>query len=100
MTLLLPVSIATYAIWGRARFFGNTAPLLVVVSFFALAITHPDTAGAGFLIAAMPFLFIFVAGILSDLLETQYRPLVGAAVAGILLAYVAWSLFSLARVAA
>lgn len=100
MTLLLPVSIATYAIWGRTRFFGNTAPLLVVVSFFALAITHPDTAGAGFLVAAMPFLFIFVAGILSDLLETQNRPLVGAAVAGILLAYVAWSLFSLARVAA
>jgi hypothetical protein len=46
----------------------------------------------------MPFLFIFVAGVLSDLLETQYRPVVSAVAAGILLADVAWSLLSLARV--
>lgn len=100
MLLLLPASIAAYAILPRTRYFGNTAPLLVVGLFFALAITHPDTAGAGFLLAAIPFLFIFVAGVLSDLLETQHRALIGAIVAGILLAYVAWSLLSLARVPA
>lgn len=100
MTLLLPASIATYCIWSRSRYFGNTAPLLLAALFFALAITHPDSAGAGFLIAAMPFLFIFVAGILSDILETQHRALAGAIVAGILLAYVAWSLLSLARLPA
>jgi hypothetical protein len=98
MMLLLPASIATYAVWPRTRYFGNTAPLMVAVLFFALAMSHPDTAGAGFLIAAMPFLFIFVAGVLSDLLETQYRPVVSAVAAGILLADVAWSLLSLARV--
>lgn len=100
MTLLLPASIGTYASWSRTRYFGNTAPLLVTALFFALGISHPDTAGAGFLIAAMPFLFIFVAGVMSDLLETRYRLVVGAIVTGILLAYVAWSLVSLARVPA
>jgi len=100
MMLVLPASVATYAVWARTRYFGNTAPLLVAVLFLALGISHPDLAGAGFLLAAMPFLFVFVAGILADLLETSYRPLVSAAVAGILLAYVAWSLLSLARVPA
>lgn len=98
LMLALPASIATYAVWPRSRYFGNTAPLVISVLFFALAIAHPDLGGAGFLLAAMPFLFIFVAGILADLLETSYRPLVSAAVVGILVAYVAWSLLGLARI--
>jgi hypothetical protein len=100
MMLALPVALATYAAWPRTRYFGNTAPLLIAVLFFALAISHADLAGAGFLIAAIPFLFLFVAGIAADLLETPYRPLVSAVIGGILLAYVAWSLLSLARVPA
>ncbi len=100
LLLALPVTIVTYASWPRTRYFGNTAPLLVAVLFFALAIARPDLGGAGFLLAAMPFLFIFVAGILADLLETRNRPLVSACVIGVLLAYVAWSLLALSRVAA
>jgi len=98
MMLLLPVALAAYAAWPRARYFGNTAPFLIGILFLALAMSHPDLAGAGFLIAAMPFLFIFVAGVLADLLETDHRPLVGAVIAGILIAYVAWSVLSLAQV--
>jgi hypothetical protein len=98
MMLLLPAAIATYAVWPRTRYFGNTAPFLIAVLFLALAMAHPDLAGAGFLIAAMPFLFIFVAGILADLMETDHRALVSAVVAGILLAYLAWSVLSLARI--
>jgi hypothetical protein len=100
LMLALPAAIATYAVWPRSRYFGNTAPLLLAVLFFALAIAHPDLGGAGFLLAAMPFLFIFVAGVLADLLESDYRPLVSAVIVGILLAYVAWSLVALARVPA
>jgi hypothetical protein len=98
MMLLLPAAVATYTAWPRVRYFGNTAPLLIAVLFLALAMSHPDQAGAGFLIGAMPFLFIFVAGVLADLLETVHRPLVAATVAGILIAYVAWSVLSLARI--
>lgn len=100
LTVPLPAAIATYAVWPRSRYFGNTAPLLVAVLFFALAMAHPDLGGAGFLLAAMPFLFIFVAGILADILETKYRSLVSAVIVGILLAYAAWSLVGLARVPA
>jgi hypothetical protein len=100
LVLAIPVAVATYATWPRTRYFGNTAPLLVAVLFLILAMAHPHLGGAGFLLAAIPFLFLFVAGVLADLLETQtqYRPLVMACVLGILVAYAAWSLVNLAQV--
>ena len=93
----LPVALVTYAAWPRTRYFGNTAPLLVAALFTILGMAHPHVAGAGFLLAAVPFLFIFVAGVLADLLETQYRPLVGACIVALLLTYVARTLFALAQ---
>jgi|SRR5579871_33158 len=98
MAFALPVTLLTYALWPRTRYFGNTAPLLVGALFLILGMAHPHSAGAGFLLSAMPFLFIFVAGVLADLLETSYRPIVGAAILGMLLAYAAWSLVNLASV--
>jgi len=68
------------------------------VLFVGLGMAHPHLAGAGFLLAAIPFLFVFVSGVLADLMETRYRPLVTAGVVGIITAYVAWSLFNLIRV--
>lgn len=98
LMLALPVAIATFVAWPRTRYFGNTAPLLVAGLFFALAIARPDLGGAGFLLAAIPFLFIFVAGVLADLLETRFRPFVSAGIIGTLLAYAAWSLLALSRI--
>jgi hypothetical protein len=98
LMVALPAAIVTYAFWRRTRYFGNTAPFLVGVLFLGFAMAHPDLAGAGFLLAAIPFLFIFVAGILADLMETRYRSLVGACVLGLMLAYVAWSVTNLAQV--
>src|SRR5580692_5412552 len=98
LVLALPVAIATYVVWPRTRYFGNTAPLLVSVLFLILGMAHPHVAGAGFLIAAVPFLFIFVSGVLADLLETRSRTLVTACVLGMLGAYVAWDLLNLAQV--
>ncbi|MFZ0317715.1 MAG: hypothetical protein WAL56_01210 [Candidatus Sulfotelmatobacter sp.] len=89
--LLLPVSIATYFIWPRTRYFGNTAPLLVGSLFIALGMAHPHVAGAGFLLASVPFLFIFVSGVIADLMETPYRSLVTAFVWGLVGAYILWS---------
>src|SRR5579864_9047417 len=95
---LFPVAIITYVAWPRTRYFGNTAPLLVAVLFIVLAIAHPHTAGAGFLIAAIPFLFVFVSGVLADLLETSYRPLILACVLALLITYVVRILLALAQV--
>jgi hypothetical protein len=95
LIFLLPAALATYFAWPRARYFGNTAPLLVAALFLALGIAHPHVAGAGFLLASIPFLLIFVSGIAADLLETPYRTLVGVCLIGLLGAYVLWSLTAL-----
>jgi hypothetical protein len=97
LALLLPVAIATYFVWPRTRYFGNTAPGLVALLFIGLGMAHPDVAGAGFLLASVPFLLIFVSGVLADLMETPYR-LLPACVWGLLAAYILWSLLALTQV--
>jgi hypothetical protein len=94
----LPVALATYAAWPRTRYFGNTAPLSVALLFLILGMAHPHVAGAGFLLASVPFLFLFVAGVLADLMETSYRPVVTAGIFGLLAANSVWSLMALGRV--
>jgi hypothetical protein len=98
LILGLPVGLATYVAWPRTRYFGNTAPLLVAVLFLILGMAHPHIGGAGFLLAAMPFLFIFVSGVLADLLETSYRLLVLTCIVAIMTFYLALSLVHLAHV--
>jgi hypothetical protein len=99
LVVALPVALITYFSWRRARYFGNTAPLLVAVLFLALAIGTPHYPGLGFQFMAVPFLFVFVAGIAADLLETRHRQITLAAILGLLVASAAWNLWELARVA-
>jgi hypothetical protein len=96
--LLIPFALGTYAAWPRTRYFGNTAPLLVATLFIVLGIAHPHVAGAGFLLASVPFLFIFVSGVLADLMETPFRALVTASVWALVGAYVLWSLLALTQI--
>jgi hypothetical protein len=98
LALLLPVAVATYIAWPRTRYFGNTAPGLVALLFIGLGIAHPDQAGAGFLLASVPFLLIFVAGIVADLMETPQSQLVKAAVWALIAANILWTLQKLAEV--
>ncbi len=96
----VPVAIVTYLAWPRARYFGNTAPLLVAVLFLLLAMATPHYPGLGFHLMAVPFLFVFVAGIAADLLETQQRSLVLACILGLLVANGVWNVWELVRVSA
>jgi hypothetical protein len=98
LALLLPVAIAIYAVWPRTRYFGNTAPGLVALLFIGLGMAHPHVAGAGFLLASVPFILIFVSGVLADLMATPFRLLVTASVGGLLAAYILWSLLALAQI--
>ena len=96
----VPAAIVTYIAWPRARYFGNTAPLLVAVIFLVLAIATPHYPGLGFNLIAVPFLFVFVAGIAADLLETPQRSLVLSCILGLLVANGVWNLWELARASA
>jgi hypothetical protein len=98
LVVALPVALVTYFAWPRARYFGNTAPLLVAILFLALGLGAPHSPGLGFQFMAVPFLLVFVAGIAADLLETRYREVALAAIWGLLVASAAWNLWELARV--
>jgi hypothetical protein len=84
LMLGLPAAIAAYVGWRRARYFGNTAPLLIAVMAFILAMAAPDFPGRGFQLLALVFLFVFVAGVFADLMETRQRLIVTACVFGLL----------------
>lgn len=99
LVLALPVTLVAYLLWPRARYFGNTAPLIVSLLCLLLGFAAPHYQGLGFQLVAVPFLFVFVAGVCADLLETKHRTMVMASVFGLLLAYSTWSLVELARVA-
>lgn len=99
LVLALPVALITYCSWPRARYFSNMAPLLVAALFLSLALGMPHYPGLGFQFMTIPFLFVFVAGIAADLLETRHRQVALAAVWGLLVANGAWNVWELARVA-
>jgi len=96
LVLALPVALTVYVLWPRARYFGNTAPLLVSALCLLLGFATPHYQGLGFQLVALPFLFVFAAGICADLLESRHRSLVLACVFGLLGAYAVWSLGQLA----
>ncbi|HET7208505.1 MAG TPA: hypothetical protein VFI95_18155 [Terriglobales bacterium] len=95
----LPIALVSYFAWRRTRYFGNTSPLMIAGLFLALGIATPHYPGLGFKFLALPFLFLFIAGIFADLLETRHRALVAAALWGLLASYGLWSVIELARVA-
>jgi len=68
---LLVVCVGVWIFWRKARFFGTVAPLTVtsVFAIFALTIAHQNVLV--FLYLALPFLFVFVAGVTADLLELK-----------------------------
>jgi hypothetical protein len=100
LLIALPAALVSYGLWPRTRYFGNTAPLLVALLFLALGFCSPHYPGLGFYLMAVPFLFVFVAGICADLLETPERKFVLACVWGLLAVIALANLWHLARVAA
>ncbi len=94
----IPVTLIAYFAWRRPRYFGNTAPLIIAALLLVLTLGTPHYPGFGFQLIAAPFLFVFVAGIAADLLETRSHDLVMACVWGLLLANALWNLAELARV--
>ncbi len=97
LMLALPVALVAYFGWKRARYFGNTAPLLIAGLALILALGAPNFPGQGFHLTMLVFLFVFVSGVFADLLETQHRLLVTAGLGGWLSASAIWNLWQLWR---
>jgi hypothetical protein len=98
LAFLVPTALVTYAVWGRSRYFGNTVPLTVAVLFIILRIAAPHDPEFVFSLVAAIFLFILVAGVAADLLETKARELTGAVLLGLLSANAIWNLIALSRI--
>jgi len=98
LVFAFPAALIAFLAWRRARYFGNTAPLLMVVLLLAFGLGMPHYPGLGFRFIALPFLFLFIAGVFADLLETRRRAVVLASVCGLLASYAVWTLMELARV--
>src|ERR1019366_2120522 len=75
--LLLLVSLIAYAVWPRTRYFGTTAPFLAAVLCVFLSLIMPRTGGVIFLFVSLPLLYVFIAGVFTDLLETRYSTAIG-----------------------
>jgi hypothetical protein len=69
--MFMAAALTVYGSWPRARYFGNTAPLMTsfsMVLLFALVPTlYLWKAPLG-----LSFLFLFIAGVAADLFETPY----------------------------
>ena len=85
LLLLMAVTLVTFVVWKRTRFFGTAAPLLVGVLVFAFALRMHFSAFT-FLFLALPFLLLFMAGISADLLESRYALAANAVIFGVLIA--------------
>lgn len=97
LMLLLPGTLVAFVAWKRARYFGNAAPLGIAVLLLLMAMSAPGFPGQGFQLVALTFLFVFVAGVIADMLETRRGPWVMAAVTGLLIAAACWNILELAR---
>ncbi len=83
--LLVAVTLITFAVWKRARFFGTAAPLIVSALLVACAYAHARR-GFTFLLVALPFLILFMAGVSADLLESRYALAANAVIGGVIVA--------------
>jgi hypothetical protein len=86
------VSAVIYLASRRSRYFGNTAPLLMLIALAPIVTTQ--TVSAPWL-WALPFLFTFVGGVFADVLETRYRKLFLVLTGGVLVAQAMESLIAL-----
>jgi hypothetical protein len=86
--LLLVIALVTYAVWKRPRFFGTAAPLIVFAILIFLGIALPHQGGFAFIIMALPFSYVFISGVMVDLLESKLAPIMLGVIIGVLVGHI------------
>jgi len=94
--ILLLVTLLTFVVWKRTRFFGTAAPLVVSLLLFSLSVGMHFSASF-FVFLGLPFMMLFIAGISADLLESRYALLFNAVVFGALIANAMIDVYGLAN---
>jgi hypothetical protein len=89
---MLVAALVTWTLWRRARYFGNTAPLIVAVAVVMFAPLFPGDDPWRLWIPSVAFVFMFIGGVFADLLETRRSRLVMALGVGLLLVNIALGL--------
>jgi hypothetical protein len=98
LVVLAPVCLGFWIAWRRSRYFGNTAPLVVAVLFLVLRVASPHGPDSIYGLLGAIFLFVFVAGVSADLLETKAREFPAAVLVGLVAANALFNVISLARI--
>ncbi len=98
LRLLFPAALVVFLLWPRARYFGNAAPLIMALLFLLQRLLSPHASGSVFSMTAVVFLFVFIAGIAADLLETKASETITAIVVGLVAANAFWDIAALARI--
>jgi len=71
---LTAIALLAYLAFSRCRYFGNTAPLLSALVVSALALVmFADVFVGPFPLRATAFVYVFIAGVFADLLESRWR---------------------------
>jgi len=96
LLILVAVSLVTFIVWKRARFFGTAAPLIVAILLFSMAVRMHFSA-TFFLFLGVPFLMLFIAGVSADLLESRFALAANAVVFGALIANAMIDVYGLAN---
>jgi hypothetical protein len=107
LLLFLGMGLAAFLGARRTRYFGNTAPLLVWMILWALAISGlardaltagPFTLAYGaFPLVALAFVFVFLGGVAADIVELRGRDTWIAIIAALLLSHAVIGFRDLAR---
>jgi hypothetical protein len=98
--LLTVLSLITYLLWPRTRFFGNTVPLLIAAEIVLLALLMPNAAGGIFFFYCLPFFIVFCAGVFADLFESRrWHSLAVGVGYGVILAQAGFSVVGLIQLA-
>ena len=90
------IAVLAYALHRPSRYFGNTAPLLVLLALAPLVTTQIVSAPW---VWALPFLFTFLGGVFSDVLESRQRKLFIVITGGIVAAQALECILALALIA-
>ncbi len=95
--VLLATALVVFAAWKHARYFGTWAPLIVFLALVVMGLGMPHAGSAVLYWLALPFAFVFIAGIFADLLESRYSALAMGTVGGLLLGHIIYNLAALFR---